>query len=102
VSIGSQSYLSANVRIVSASLHVKKAPVGEPSASRVGNDVVRPVDVEIVDLGARHELVDVNGASRFHLDGLKILVSDLDVAIAALYPFTISPVSTTSPCISMR
>ena len=27
----------------------------------IGDDVVRPVDVEIVDLGARHELVDADG-----------------------------------------
>jgi hypothetical protein len=37
----------------------------------VGNDVVGAVDVEIVNLGARHELGDIDGARRLDLDRLE-------------------------------
>ena len=40
----------------------------------VGADVV-----EVVNLLARHELVDVDGAGRFYRDRLKVLIGDLDV-----------------------
>src|ERR1700730_11103761 len=53
----------------------------------IGHDVIRPVDVEIIDLGARDELVDVDGVARFRLDSFEILFRDLNVALAGLVAF---------------
>ena len=52
----------------------------------IGDDVVGPVDVEIVDLRARNELVDADCPGRLHLDRLQVFVGDLDVTVARLVP----------------
>ena len=49
----------------------------------VGHDVVGVVEVELVDLVARHELVNVNDPPAFDGDGFELLRRELDVFILA-------------------
>jgi hypothetical protein len=45
----------------------------------VGSDVVGGVDIAVVDLTARHELIDFNGPGAFDLHGIDLLVFDDEV-----------------------
>jgi hypothetical protein len=49
----------------------------------VGHDVIGPVDIEIINLVSRYELINIDGAGRLDLDGLEVFVGDFDVA----FPF---------------
>jgi hypothetical protein len=40
----------------------------------VGHDVIGPVDIEIIDLVSRYELINIDGAGRLDLDGLEVFV----------------------------
>src|SRR5215470_13722276 len=42
----------------------------------IRRDVVRRIDIALVDLAPRNELVDVDGARAFKLNGLELLVLD--------------------------
>jgi hypothetical protein len=50
----------------------------------VGDDVIGTVDVEIVDLVPRDELINVDGAGRLHLDRLEVFVRDFHPVPAGL------------------
>jgi len=50
-----------------------------PADLAVGRDVVRTDVVKLVDLGFRHELVDLDRLRTFERDGLQFVVRDLDV-----------------------
>jgi hypothetical protein len=45
----------------------------------VRRDVVRRIDIALVDLALRNELVDVDGARAFNLNGLELLVLDKEI-----------------------
>jgi hypothetical protein len=45
----------------------------------VGRDVVRRVDIALVDLAPRNELVDIDGPRAFNLNGLELLVLDNEI-----------------------
>jgi hypothetical protein len=65
----------------------------------VRRDVVRRIDIALVDLAPRNELVDVDGARAFKLNGLELLVLDKEIlAFADLIPSrSVLPRGTTSP-----
>jgi hypothetical protein len=44
----------------------------------VGHDVIGPVDIEIINLVSRYELINIDGAGRLDLDGLEVFVGDFD------------------------
>ena len=53
----------------------------------VGHDVVRRIDIALVDLAPWNELVDVHGSRAFNLNGLELLVLDKEIlAFADLIP----------------
>ena len=71
----------------------------------VGSDVVGGVDIAVVDLTARDELIDFNGPGAFDLHGIDLLVFD-DKVLALRYLVaagrvlsgTTSPVSKSTFC----
>ena len=62
----------------------------------VQRDVVRRIDIAPVDLALRNELVDVDGARAFNLNGLELLVLDKEI-LAKLWPGGCAPSTT---CVS--
>src|SRR5215831_4007924 len=53
----------------------------------IRRDVVRRVDIALVDLALRNELVDVDGPRAFNLNGLELLVLDKEIlAFSDLIP----------------
>jgi len=65
----------------------------------VRRDVVRRVDIALVDLAPRNELVDVDGPRAFKLNGLELLVLDKEILafFPISYPRAMSSRGTTSP-----
>ena len=45
----------------------------------VRRDAIRRIDIALVDLALRNELVDVDGARAFNLNGLELLVFDKEI-----------------------
>jgi hypothetical protein len=75
----------------------------------VRRDVVRRIDIALVDLALRNELVDVDGPRAFNLNGLELLVLDNEIlALADLIASrnvlrgTTSPVSESTICCLSR
>jgi hypothetical protein len=61
-------------------------------------DKVRAHNIQIVDLLARHELIDLDRLGRFDLDRLELLLSTwMYRPFEASYPLIMSPLSTSSP-----
>ena len=64
----------------------------------VRHDVVRQIDIALVDLALRNKLIDIDGARAFNLNGLELLVLDNEIlTFADLIPRAVSSRGTTSP-----
>ncbi len=55
--------------------------IGVVADFAVGDDVVRPNQVQVIDLAARNKLVDLNGAGRLHRDIFELVLADLKVPV---------------------
>ena len=72
----------------------------------IGSDVVGRVDIAVVDLAARNELIDFDRPGAFDLHGVDLLVfdnevltlRDLDIRALCLLEGTTSPVSESTFC----
>ena len=47
----------------------------------VGNDVIRPHKVQIVDICTRHEFIDVDRPGRLQRNVVEFVFGDLDIAV---------------------
>jgi hypothetical protein len=64
----------------------------------IGHDVIGPHQIEIIDLPARHELINLDRAGGFERDVLQLVLGDLEIAVAIdLEPLMMSSKGTSSP-----
>ena len=47
----------------------------------VGHEVIGPDQIAVVDIGLRHELVDLDGAGGFQRDVVEFVLGDLDIGV---------------------